>query len=68
MKTKEELNKIKQDLESLTTKLNELTDEELKEVSGGFTPILLQELTGGFVNDTGFIRIIGINEDENNNK
>lgn len=34
-KTKEELNEIKKDCESLNTKLNELSEDELKEVTGG---------------------------------
>lgn len=35
MKTQEELNELKQEFETLTNKLKELTDEELKEVAGG---------------------------------
>ena len=35
MKTKDELNQLKQEYESLATKLNELTDDELAVVSGG---------------------------------
>ena len=35
MKTKEELNALKEELEALNKKLNELTDEELAQVSGG---------------------------------
>ena len=34
-KTKEELNQLKTEYETLTTKLKELTDDELKEVTGG---------------------------------
>ena len=34
-KTKEELNNIKQELETLATKLQELNEDELKLVSGG---------------------------------
>lgn len=34
-KTKEELENLKKEYESLTSKLNELTEEELKEVTGG---------------------------------
>lgn len=34
-KTKEELIQIKQELESLNNKLKELSEEELKEISGG---------------------------------
>ena len=34
-KTKEELNNIKQELETLTAKLQELNEDELKLVSGG---------------------------------
>ena len=40
MKTKEELNALKKEVEALNKKLHELTDEELAEVSGGVGPIL----------------------------
>ena len=36
MKTKEELNALKEEVETLSKKLAELTEEELKEVTGGF--------------------------------
>ena len=35
MKTKEELNALKEEVETLSRKLHELTDEELAQVSGG---------------------------------
>ena len=35
MKTKEELEQLKQEYETLTNKLKELTEDELKEVAGG---------------------------------
>ena len=35
MKTKEELNALKAEVETLNKKLAELTDEELKQVAGG---------------------------------
>ena len=35
MKTKEELNEIKEEIEKLDTKLHELTEEELEQVTGG---------------------------------
>ena len=34
-KTKEELDQLKQECESLVSKLKELTDDELKQVTGG---------------------------------
>ena len=34
-KTKEELNKLKQDYEKLTSELIKLSEDELKEVTGG---------------------------------
>ena len=37
MKTKEELNALKEEVETLNKKLHELTEEELEKVSGGFT-------------------------------
>ena len=38
MKTKEELNALKEDVKTLNKKLHELTDEELEQVLGGFEP------------------------------
>ncbi|MBQ0088735.1 MAG: bacteriocin [Prevotellaceae bacterium] len=38
MKTKEELNALKNEVKDLNAKLAELSEEELKEVSGGMTP------------------------------
>ena len=35
MKTKEESNEIKEEVEKLDTKLHELTEEELEQVTGG---------------------------------
>ena len=35
MKTKEELNEIKEEVETLNKKLHELTEEELAQVCGG---------------------------------
>ena len=35
MKTKEELNALKEEVEEVSKKLNELTDEELAQVTGG---------------------------------
>ena len=37
MKTKQELENIKERLEKLSTELHELTDEELEQVTGGTT-------------------------------
>ena len=39
MKTVEELNALKEEVETLNQKLAELTDEELAEVSGGVNPV-----------------------------
>ena len=38
MKTKEELNVLKEESESVNEKLHELTEEELEQVSGGLAP------------------------------
>ena len=38
MKTKEELNTLKAEVETLNQKLAELTEEELTQVIGGFGP------------------------------
>ena len=40
MKTKEELNALKEEVEALSKKLRELTKEELAQVTGGFSPDL----------------------------
>ena len=39
MKSKEELNALKEEIESVNEKLQELTEEELEQVTGGGTPI-----------------------------
>ena len=40
-KTQEELNSLKEEVETLNNKLKELTDEELKQVTGGIErPVL----------------------------
>ena len=44
MKTKEELNALKEEVETLNKKLHELTDEELAQVAGG---VLLYEPADG---------------------
>ena len=36
MKSKEELNKLKEEVEAVNEKLHELTDEELEQVTGGW--------------------------------
>ena len=36
MKSKEELNALKAELEALTAKLRELSDDELEQVAGGY--------------------------------
>ena len=36
MKTKEELNALKEEVETLNKKLHELTEEELEQVTGGY--------------------------------
>ena len=38
MKTTEELNTLKEEVEAMNRKLHELTEEELEQVSGGFEP------------------------------
>ena len=38
MKTAEELNVLKEEVETLNKKLHELTEEELAQVSGGLAP------------------------------
>ena len=38
MKTTEELNTMKEEVEAMNRKLHELTEEELEQVLGGFEP------------------------------
>ena len=38
MKTEEELNALKEEIETVKKKLAELTEEELTQVTGGFDP------------------------------
>ena len=52
-KTKEELNKLKEEVEAVNEKLHELTDEELEQVTGGIAHSILavahdiSEMEGG---------------------
>ena len=46
MKTKEELNALKEEVETVSRKLHELTEEELAQVSGGFYPDFSSTLLG----------------------
>ena len=39
MKTKEELTALKEEVETVSKKLHELTDEELAQVSGGYRKV-----------------------------
>lgn len=50
MKTKEELNTLKEEVETLNRKLCELTDEELAQVVGGGT---LQDVSSNTVKEHG---------------
>ncbi len=47
MKTKEELNALKEEVETLNKKLHELTEEELEQVSGGSENVI--KLIAGLV-------------------
>ena len=46
MKTKEELNALKEEVETLNKKLHELTEEELAQVSGGVLPVSSRRALG----------------------
>ena len=48
MKTKEELDKIKEEAESLNRKMSELTDEELEEVAGGMKIMVVDDDSNWF--------------------
>ena len=41
MKTKEELNALKEEVETVSKKLHELTEEELAQVTGGLVPVFI---------------------------
>ena len=43
MKTKEERNALKEEVETLNKKLHELTEEELAQVSGGSVPDVISK-------------------------
>ena len=67
MKTKEELNKLKEEVESVNEKLHELTPEELEQVSGGGTDPLyvvdgVKSMAAGLLNlkpdDTESIQVL----------
>ena len=49
MKSKEELNIIKEEVESLNEKLTELTEEELEQVTGGAAKRRDVEVRNGFL-------------------
>ena len=59
MKTKEELNALKEEIETLNKKLAELTEEELAQVSGG---IDLPDRSGGVLPAGNFMRFNPANE------
>ena len=42
MKSKEELNALKEEVETLNKKLHELTEEELAQVSGGYMKVQVE--------------------------
>ncbi len=52
MKTKEELCVLKEEVETLNKKLAELTDEELKQVTGGKEQLIGNENNAAEVNFT----------------
>ena len=59
MKTKEELNKLKEEVETLSKKLAELTEEELGQVTGRM-PDLNREKEIGIGVDVSPIRMSGV--------
>ena len=62
MKTKEELNALKTEVEELNAKLSELSEEELKEVAGGDWYDFRSALCSGknTVTPNGFIPVLPI--------
>ena len=51
-KTQEELNALKQEYESLNNKLQELNEDELKQVTGGLLPIIFASAVRNILNNT----------------
>ena len=57
MKSKEELNALKEEVEQLSKKLSELSDEELRQVAGGAaSPGLVSPLIDAVATDTDAFR------------
>ena len=52
MKTKEELNALKEEVETVSRKLHELTDEELEQVTGGVPTVRVKEDDVAVLNTT----------------
>ena len=46
MNTKEELNNLKEEVETVNKKLVELSEDELKQVTGGIGPAVIAEARG----------------------
>ena len=59
MKSKEELNALKEELEAINEKCRELTPEELKEVTGGATGPNVAGVISSAVAAGTFMAIIG---------
>ena len=51
MKTQEELSALKDEVNGLKTKLAELTEDELEQVTGGLIPIIFAQTQGMGEND-----------------
>ena len=52
MKTKEELNTLKEEVETVSRKLNELSEEELERVAGGGFRVLPEPVPGSVALET----------------
>ena len=63
MKTKEELNALKEEVETVSRKLHELTDEELAQVTGG-AKIILRKDREGAVTAASEVMLEGLTEAE----
>ena len=65
-KTKQELQQLKSECEDMSKKLNELSEDELKEVTGGTIWDIAVKLKEKFFSSNNNDSKVGVNPDEHN--